>query len=317
MKKSGRRTMTDYTIQTKKLSKHFGDIVAVDALDLGVPEGSVLGFVGVNGAGKTTTLRMLMGHLHPSSGQMTVLGGDPREHSEVTRQQISYVSENMCLPAWMTPEQAVRFNAGLFKGWNGSLAKELLDEFELRGAGAFGRLSKGQKRKICILLAICQNAKLLIMDEPAAGLDMMARRSFLERVLEIVCNDSRTVLISSHLLSDLERIVDRISVIDQGRHIWNGYIDDLKSGIRKIHISRTVSEQEVAKFFTVMRHQSIGENETATTVLDFNDAGFSEFCRECDCAGKARVFGMNLEDIFIEMVEGNKQKQLCQKESVR
>ena len=309
--------MTDYAIQTEKLSKHFGDVVAVDGLDIRVPEGSVLGFVGVNGAGKTTTLRMLMGHLHPSCGSMKVLGLDPREHNESTRRQVAYVSETMGLPAWMTPEKAIRFNAGLFTDWNGSLAEELLDEFELRGAGAFGRLSKGQKRKICILLAICQNAKLLIMDEPASGLDVMARRNFLERVLEIVCNDDRTVFLSSHLLSDLERIVDRISIIDAGRGIWNGYLDDLKSGIRKLHIARPVTEQAIAKHFTILRHEQIDEHETVVTVLDYNDAGFSAFCREHDCCESARVFGLNLEDIFVEMVKGGKQTQLHREETVR
>ena len=309
--------MTDYAIQTKKLSKHFGDIVAVDALDLRVPEGSVLGFVGVNGAGKTTTLRMMMGHLHPSSGKVTVLGRDPREHSELTKQQIAYVSENMDLPTWMTPEQAVRFNAGLFKGWNGPLAEELLDEFELRGAGAFGRLSKGQKRKICILLAICQNAKLLLMDEPASGLDVMARRNFLERVLEIVCNDNRTVFLSSHLLSDLERIVDRLFIIDTGRGIWNGYMDDLKAGVRKIHMTGSVTEEAIAKSFTILRHERIDEHETVTTVLDYDEAKFSAFCREHDCSEKARVFRLNLEDIFVEMVKGNKQAQCNREEAIR
>ena len=308
--------MIDYAIQTVKLSKQFGDIVSVDALDLQVPEGSVLGFVGVNGAGKTTTLRMLMGHLHPSSGTMTVLGGDPREHGESIKQQVAYVSENMCLPGWMTPEQAIRFNAGLFRDWNGSLAEELLGEFELRGAGAFGRLSKGQKRKICILLAICQNAKLLIMDELASGLDVMARRSFLERVLEIVCNDNRTVFLSSHLLSDLERIVDRISIIDSGRGIWNGYMDDLKTGVRKIHIADSGIEQMIAERFTILRHERIDEHETAITVLDYDEAGFSVFCREHECSEKARVFGLNLEDIFVEMIKGNKQIQSDREEAI-
>jgi ABC-2 type transport system ATP-binding protein len=309
--------MTDYAIQTEKLSKHFGDIVAVDALDLRVPEGSVLGFVGVNGAGKTTTLRMMMGHLHPSSGQVTVLGRDPREHSESTKRLVSYVSENMGLPAWMTPEQAIRFNAGLFEAWNGPLAEELLDEFELRGAGAFGRLSKGQKRKICILLAICQNAKLLMMDEPASGLDVMARRRFLERVLDIVCNDNRTVFLSSHLLSDLERIVDRISIIDAGRGIWNGYMDDLKAGVRKVHMTGSVTQQALAERFTILRHERIDEHEMAITVLDYDEAGFSAFCREHDCSEKARVFGLNLEDIFVEMVKGNKQIQSNREEAIK
>ncbi len=308
--------MTDYAIQTEKLSKHFDGNVAVDALDLQIPEGSVLGFVGVNGAGKTTTLRMLMGHLHPSSGTMTVLGGDPRGHSELIKQKVAYVSENMCLPGWMTPEQAIRFNAGLFGNWNGSLAEELLDEFELRGAGAFGRLSKGQKRKICILLAICQDAKLLMMDEPASGLDVMARRSFLERVLEIVCNDNRTVFLSSHLLSDLERIVDRIFIIDEGRGIWNGYMDDLKAGIRKIHIIDSAIEQMIAERFTILRQQRIDEHETAITVFDYDEAGFSAFCREHERSGKVRVFGLNLEDIFVEMIKGNKEIQNKREEAI-
>ena len=121
--------------------------------------------------------------------------------------------------------------------------------------------------------------------------------------------DINPVRLSSHLLSDLERIVDRISIIDGGRGIWSGYLDDLKAGIRKIHVDESVTKEVLAKRFTILRHERVGENETAITVLDYNEAGFTAFCREHNCSEKARVFGLNLEDIFVEMVKGNKQTQ--------
>lgn len=156
--------MSHAAIETRALVKNFGNKAAVDNLDLTVPTGSVFGFLGANGAGKTTTIRMLMGHLHPTSGEAITLGADPWSHDEPTRRRVAYVSENMALPGWMTPERAIRFCAAQYPDWDGALAETLLGDLELRDAGPFRALSKGQKRRLCILLALAQNADLLVMD---------------------------------------------------------------------------------------------------------------------------------------------------------
>lgn len=295
--------MSDLAIETHNLTKTFGKVTAVDSLDIQVATGSVVGFLGVNGAGKTTTIRMIMGHLHPTSGKVRTLGGDPWTENGEFKQRIAYVSENMNLPGWMTPRYAVKMSERIYPRWDAPLADKLLDEFQLSDAGPYARLSKGRKRRICILLAICQNAELLVMDEPTFGLDVVARHDFLERILDIACADDRTVFLSSHLLSDLERIVDRVILIDRGRLILRGDLEQLKTGVRKIYLAESVDPQDIRRHFNLIRYDHPGPNETVAVVADFDEQRFAALCKQCDAAATARVFGMNLEDIFVEMVK--------------
>ncbi len=294
--------MSDNPIQTENLVKRFGRITAVDDLSLAVPLGAVCGFLGVNGAGKTTVIRMLMGHLHPTSGVVRTLGGNPWRHDSQTRSRIAYVSEEMHLPAWMTPGKAVAFNARTYPRWNAKLARALLDEFKLGDAGPFARLSKGQQRKTCILLALCQNAELIVMDEPAAGLDVVARHDFLNRVLEIACDDHRTVFISSHLLSDLERIVDTLTILDHGRAMLTGRLEELKAGVKKLHLPGAISRDDLAGYFDIIKYEARDGTETLVTVADFSEDKLERLIAAHPDAGTARTFALNLEDIFVELV---------------
>ena len=209
--------MSENVIQTKNLTKVFEHEKAVDSLNLSVPQGSVFGFLGVNGAGKTTTVRMIVAHLHPTEGEAILLGKNPWKHSEADRCRVAYVSDNMHLPGWMTPEDAMRLNASLYPKWDSTLAKHLLTELDLHRTKKYQSLSRGEKRRLCLLLAICQNADVLILDEPASGLDVVARHKFLDLILEQVYDGTRTVFLSSHLLSDLERIIDRLAILHHGR----------------------------------------------------------------------------------------------------
>jgi len=307
--------MSETAIQAQKLCKHFADTIAVDQLDLMVPTGSIFGLLGTNGAGKTSFIRMLMGHLHPTAGELKVLDTEPRSADEALRQRIAYVSENMSLPSHMTPEKAVAFNATVYPQWDAQLADTLLQDFGLQGAGRFNALSKGQKRKICILLAICQNADLLIMDEPAAGLDVLARREFLDQVLDMACKAGRTVFISSHLLSDLERVVDRLAIIHQGRALLTGSLDELKAGVRKIHLRMSLSEEQIRESFDLVRIERPSSTETLVTVTDFTEAKMSQFRARHAQTQDAKIIALNLEDIFVELVGHNPTQEKSAEES--
>ncbi|MCP4455373.1 MAG: ABC transporter ATP-binding protein, partial [Planctomycetes bacterium] len=216
--------------------------------------------------------------------------------------RIAYVSENMNLPGHMTPEKAVAFNASVYAQWDGALANRLFDDFDLRGKGPFKTLSKGQKRKICILLAICQNADLLVMDEPAAGLDVVSRREFLDQMLEIACRPGRTILISSHLLSDLERVVDRLAIIHQGRNLVTGHLEDLKAGVKKIHLRTALSETQLQETFELARFEHPAPKETLATVTNFSEDRMAKLKARHAQAHDAHVMALNLEDIFVELV---------------
>ena len=300
--------MTEAAINVRGAIKAFGSHRAVDALDLTVPSGSVFGLLGPNGAGKTTTIRMIMGHLHPTQGEVLTLGADPWEHDEATKRRVAYVSENMALPAWMTPESAIAFCAPLYPDWSTKLATSLLDAFKLRGKGRFSALSKGQKRSLCLLLALSQNAELLVIDEPASGLDTVARRDFLERILDVACQDGRTVFLSSHILTDLERVVDRVTILCRGRLLLEGNLDELKQGARKLHLPRGVAAETLGSAFQVIRHQTDPPG-TEAVVLGFNEERFAKLCDEHNCGQGARHFGLNLEDLFVEVAQSDASNQ--------
>jgi len=296
--------MSDAAIQLQEVTRTFGPNRAVDGLSLAVPKGTIYGFLGPNGAGKTTTIRMIMGHLHPTAGQVTALGVDPWHADEDAKQRVAYVSENMALPGWMKPEAAIRLCAPLYPKWDHKLAESLLDAFSLRGKGRFSALSKGQKRATCILLALCQNADLLVIDEPASGLDTIARRDFLDRVLDVACEEGRTVFVSSHILSDLERVVDRIGIICNGSLALEGELDALKGQARKLQFADHIESDALASSFTVLKYKA-GAGETEAVVLGFEEGRFRTFCAEHGCGEGARDYGLNLEDLFVEVARSN------------
>ena len=294
--------MSRAPIEFDGMTKAFGSTKAVDELTLAVPEGSVFGLLGPNAAGKTTAIRMLMGHLHPTEGTVRTLGEDPWRHTEETRRRIAYVSENMALPGWMTPKAAIRFCARLYPAWDAEMAETLVEEFALRAGGRFSSLSKGQRRSLCILLALCQNADLLVLDEPAAGLDPVARRGFLQRILEVACADGRTVFISSHILSDVERVVDRVAIIARGKLKLEGELEDLKQSARKLVLPGAVSAEQLGAGFQVLRCRR-QEEATEAFVLGFDEDRFRAFCAEQGCVQGAQQFGLNLEDLFVEVAQ--------------
>jgi ABC-2 type transport system ATP-binding protein len=292
--------MTGIAVALQDVTRLFGAARAVDGLTLTIPEGAVLGLLGPNGAGKTSTVRMLAGHLHPSSGSVRTLGEDPWQHVESTRRRIAYVSENMELPGWMTPEAAMRFCQRLYPRWDRALAESLREVFGLGRSQRFSELSKGQRRSLCILLALCQNADLLVLDEPAAGLDVLARRSFLDHILEVACTDGRTVVISSHILTDLERVVDRVAILSQGKLKLDGGLEELKLRARKLWVPCVVTRAELSAHFQLLKMRTVGE-QTEALVLGYDDDRFRAFCQQHGCAEGAQQFGLNLEDLFVEV----------------
>lgn len=306
--------MSENVIQTHNLTKDFERERAVDSLSLAVPQGSVFGFLGVNGAGKTTTVRMIMGHLHPTKGEVKLLGENPWKHTDVERRRVAYVSDNMHLPGWMTPKQAIRLNASLYPSWDSALAERLLFELDLNRWKKYRSFSKGEKRRLCLLLAICQNADVLILDEPASGLDVVARHKFLDLLLERVYDGRRTVFLSSHLLSDLERIVDRLVIIHRGRLHLSGTLDDLKTEVRELRLPDAIPRESLDCHFEIIQYES-NEQGTVVIVRNFDEARFRAFCQQFNVDETAQVNGFNLEDLFVRLVgtKGNRNRLNHQK----
>jgi ABC-2 type transport system ATP-binding protein len=281
-------------------SDRTGRTVAVDGLTFAVPQGSVYGLLGANGAGKTTAIRMMVSHLLPDSGDVRILGENPADQSENLRRRVAYISENMQLPHWMTLADAAAFCRRQYPNWNDTLIGQLEKRFRLEGKKPFSDYSKGQRRAMCIILAFAQNAELLILDEPASGLDTLARHDFLEEILGVACEENRTVLFSSHILGDIERIVDRVAILGRGRMIVEGELDALKTHVRKIRLPGRVTQ---TVFPTLQSRQS--DTSTELVVTDYSEEKLQQLCRELNLGDVTQidVEGLNLEELFVETVK--------------
>ncbi len=208
--------MDEYVIQTTGLTRCFGPRTVVSDLDLAVPRGCVFGFLGRNGSGKTTTIRMLLGLLPPTRGEARVLGEDSRDLSETARARIGYMAEGHPVYEWMRVGECGRFQATCFPTWNDEIFRAVLEHFRLGPDRKARDLSKGERAGLCLALTLAPEPELLILDDPALGLDPVARRSLLEAMIFVTRGSDRTILFSSHLLGDVERVADWIAVLDRG-----------------------------------------------------------------------------------------------------
>lgn len=206
--------MSEYVIETDDLTRYFGTKPAVQGLSLRVPRGGVFALLGRNGSGKTTTIRMLLGFLEPTRGTATVLGTPSNELTPDIRARIGYVGENHFLYRWMTVDECAGFQAGCFPNWNQKIFETVLEHFRLNRKANTSKLSRGEKAGVCLGLTLATEPELLILDDPALGLDPVARRALIEAMLAVTRDSNRTILFSSHFLDDVERVADHIAILD-------------------------------------------------------------------------------------------------------
>ncbi len=231
--------MNELAIQTDRLVKTYCELRAVDELSINVPRGSVYGFLGRNGAGKTSTMRMLLGLARPTAGGATVLGFPIGRDTLAILHRTAYVTEGKILYGRLTARELVRFTKGFYPNWSDEAVAKYARRFDIPMDRPFAKLSLGNRTKVCLLLALAQQAELLILDEPTSGLDPVAVDEFQRVVAEDLAGDGRTVLISSHQLADVERIADWVGLIDYGRLLLEARLDDIKSQYRLITAAGT------------------------------------------------------------------------------
>ncbi len=288
--------MSDLAIKTNSLHKHYGDLHAVDGLDLNVPRGSTYGFLGRNGAGKTTAIRLLAGLAHPTSGEMRVLDLDPRTDLTAVLARTGFVIDKVLVPS-MTGNDLVRFNRGFFPHWNDALVSKYADALEIPMKQKFRRLSTGSKTKLLLLLALAQGAELLVLDEPTAGLDPVVTDQLLRALVDDFANEGRTLFLSSHHLSEVERIADWVGIIDHGKLLLEAGLDDLRANLRRV---RVVGESLPVASRSEIFKAKPGEGTTEYIVRADVDAFVAEL--RSQGATVLDVNPMNLSEIFLELV---------------
>ena len=289
-------------IETVDLRKSFDQVEALRGLNLRVPTGSVFGFLGRNGAGKTTTIKLLLGMARPTSGQARVFGAsadDPRA-SVTIRRRTGFVDENKALYDYMTVDEIVRFTAGFYPGWRPDLEKRYIGSFGLPRHQEIKGLSLGMRTKVCLLLALCRGAELLVLDEPTSGLDPAGIEEVLQAIVAHVAGENMTVFFSSHQLADVDQIADHIAIIDAGRTVVAGALDDLRAQYRRVQLVFTGEAPEISfRAPGVVRTHRQGR---VMTVL--SNAGSDGLIEEAMRFGpvSADVLPVTLKDIFLESV---------------
>lgn len=211
------------------LTVNFGQGNGVFNCSLSVPRGSVLGLIGRNGAGKTTLVKTLTGMLRPDCGKIQILGMNPVTNREGVMASTGFVDEDKALYEWMTVNEILEFNSRFFPTWDQALVQEMLEKAELRGDSSISSLSRGAKAEVALIMALAHRPELLIMDEPTSGLDILVRHDFLDRLISFACSGVSTVIFSSHILEDVERVCDSVAIMEAGRIICHENLDDLKA----------------------------------------------------------------------------------------
>jgi len=224
--------VTAPVIDVNNLTRRFDSKTALDAVTLSIPRGAVYGLVGANGAGKTTLIKHILGLLRAQSGSVRVFGLDPVADPVGVLSRTGYLSEENDLPGWMRVDELIRYSRAFHPGWDGDYAAELRGSFALDPAAKIKNLSKGQKARVGILIALAYRPDLLVLDEPSSGLDPIVRRDILGAIIRTIAHEGRTVLFSSHLLEEVEQVADHVTMINKGRIVLSAPLAEIREAHR-------------------------------------------------------------------------------------
>ncbi len=215
-------------VDIQNVTRSFGRKTALDNVNLQLEKGTVLGLVGENGSGKTTLIKHILGLYKPERGTVSVFGMNPATHPEPVLAKIGYLSEEDILPGWMRIYELQRFMQGFYATWDQDYANQLVREFNLERGAKLNSLSKGQRARAGLMAALAYKPELLLLDEPSSGLDPIVRRDILGAIVRTIAEEGRTVLFSSHLLGEVDRVADRVAMMKNGKIIFCDALDDLK-----------------------------------------------------------------------------------------
>ena len=288
-------------IATTDLRKAYGNVQALAGLDLDVPRGAICGLLGRNGAGKTTTIKVLLGMVRPTSGHAKVFGlvADDREASVAIRTRTAFVSEDKELYRGMSVATLIRFTASFYPRWRADLASRYLKLLELPPDALVKHLSRGMRTKCALLLALASGAELLILDEPTSGLDPAVTEQILQLLVKHAGGEGATVLFSSHQLADVEQIADHVAIVDRGRVVVDGELDDLRSRYCRVQL---VFEGDAPSAPVITGVVAARRQGRVLTVL--SNAGSDRLLAEARALNptSVEVLPATLKEIFLETV---------------
>ena len=289
----------DNMLDITGLTKRFKGFT-LDKIDLQIPPGTIMGFIGPNGAGKTTTIKLIMNMLHADEGHIRVFGLDYRQSEKKIKNKIAYVGEEPAFYGDKTIDRMARYYASFFSDWDINTFQNCLTRFALSRTKKVRELSKGQKIKFSLALALSHHSDLAILDEPTAGLDPIIRRDILNILSSLTDDENKSVLISSHITDDILRIADSITFINEGRIVQTGPKDDLLADWKKIHYRKNTLSGNITS--SLLCREDLAFGSTGVTNR------FRALRPELEdglAAGDIKIENTNLDDILIALVKGD------------
>lgn len=234
-------------LEFREIARSFkSNVPVLNGVTFAMQQGEVAGLLGRNGAGKTTLLRIAMGMLHAHGGSVRVFGESPSDNPVGIKRRIGYVAEDQVLPPGSRISELIALHRYLFPRWDAALERDLLDRFTLDPAARIKHLSKGQARQVALLCAVCHRPELLLLDEPAGGLDPAARREFLETSIQLLNREGTAILFSSHHMNDVERLGGRVILLDEGKVRLDEDLDSLREGVCVALVPRSSTSDAAA-----------------------------------------------------------------------
>jgi ABC-2 type transport system ATP-binding protein len=285
-------------ISIQNVSRSYDGPAVLRDLNLTVRQGSIYGFLGRNGSGKTTTLRMLAGLTKPDAGVLRILGRDPFTAGAEERQWVGYMSEKGMIPAYTKVSTVLKLGRALYPHWDAALADALVAKYDLPLGKRFMTLSQGKQRLLGFVMAIAPRPRVLLLDEPAANLDVVARREILDDILGLIRDCGCTVLFSTHILSDIERVADEIGILAQGNLRVSEPLDSLKDSIRQIRFfgfKNGAPTEVLPESFRTVR----GKDDLTVTLRTNPGVTPEGLAQRWSCQFETRA--LSLEDIFVEL----------------
>jgi ABC-2 type transport system ATP-binding protein len=290
--------MSNPVLKIENLKKAFSEKEVLNNISIEISEGNIVGLIGKNGAGKSTLIKCLLGLLKPDSGDCQIFSQSSWNLNSDAKQRIGYVPQRMNGFRWMRVETMLDYTGSFYQDWDGKKVRNLLKDWDLDGWAKISTLSEGERQKLSIIQAMGHNPDVYIFDEPVASLDPVARRKFIKQLIEINLNENKTMLFSTHITSDLERIAANIAILHDGTIQYQGDLADLKEKFVKIHIKSEQTLPAVLPFDDIINSEV--DNHFATATLrDASETMIAEF--EKNYQAIVTVEHLNLEDIFLEM----------------
>jgi ABC-2 type transport system ATP-binding protein len=299
--------MEQAVVDVNGLSRAFGSKTALQDVTFRATAGQVHGLVGANGAGKTTFIKHLLGLLRATGGSVRVFGLDPVRDPVGVLSRVGYLSEEHDLPEWMRVDELMSYTQAYHPNWDAKYARELLDTFALDPTKKIKELSKGMRAQAGLIAAVAHRPELLILDEPSSGLDAVVRRDILDAIVRAVADDGRTVIFSSHLLDEVERMSDHVTLLQQGRVAVSGELDDVRRGFQRSRVHFVEHFDKPPVLETALAMEGGGR---AWSVL--HSGSIEQFRRSVLARGGEIVESRNatLEEIFLASAgRGRQQKE--------